>query len=85
VTPLWDSIDFSSSAQALLKASLPSSWRRAASAATSIPASTNSASTCSALPPSAGKRSVTWPWSAKACRVGSGIVLTVKGAAKASM
>ncbi len=38
VTPRWDSIDFSSSPQALSKLSLPSSWRRAASAATSIPA-----------------------------------------------
>ncbi len=43
------------------------------------------ASTCSASPPSAGTGSPTSPWSANACRVGSGIVLTVKGEAKPSM
>ena len=64
---------------------LPSSWRRAASASTSIPALSNWASTSSASPPSAGTGSPTSPWSAKACRVGSGIVLTVNGEAKPSM
>ena len=39
VTPRWEEIEFSSSSQDLLKLSLPSSWSRAARAATSIPAS----------------------------------------------
>ena len=40
------------------------------------------ARTCSASPPSAGIRSPTAPWSAKATSVFSGIVLTVKGEAQ---
>ena len=76
----------SSSSQDLLKLSLPSSWRRAASAATSIPAvlelrqhllGVAAVGRASGRRPRRGRR--------RPCRVGSGIVLTVKGEAKASM
>ena len=79
-------IVFSSSFQDLTKLFLPSSWRRAASASTSIPAASNSASTRSASPPSGGHQ-VARPCRGRRRRSGSfsGIVLTVNGEASASM
>jgi len=62
----------------------PSRWSRAASAALSIPARANSASSASASPPSGGKTLFTLPWSTKAISVFSGMVLMVSGAASAS-
>src|ERR1051325_3239530 len=62
----------------------PSSCSCLASAPTSIVASANRFSSCSASPPSVGMVAPTLPWSASALSVASGIVLTVNGAASAS-
>ena len=59
--PRLDLIEASRSFQESTKACFPSSWRRTASASTSMPASPNSARTCSASPPSAGNSSPTSP------------------------
>src|SRR5262249_30755251 len=69
VTPRLLPIVFSRSSQDLLKLALPSSWRRWASAARSMPAFSNSFSVFSAPAPVGSIRSPSRPWSAKASSV----------------
>src|SRR6185312_10502666 len=66
------------------KASAPSSCSFFASASRSTPALAIFASTASASPPSTGSTAPGLPWSATACKVFSGMVSTVSGAASAS-
>src|SRR4029077_7463763 len=61
----------------------PSSWSFAPKSSMSIPAAATSSSTASQSPPSADMISLRSPWSARAFKVPSGIVFTVKGAASA--
>ena len=70
--------------QEATKAAAPSCCSFAARAARSTPALVNSASTVSLSPPSARIASPTFPWSANAFRVFSGMVLTVSGATRPS-
>ena len=67
------------------KDSAPSDCRVAASFVRSTPAFLNAARTDSASPPLRGSTPVTAPWSPKASRVSSGMVLTVLGEASALM
>src|SRR6185312_8954689 len=67
--------------QDLTKASAPSRCSLSASASTSTPAAPTFCTTASASPPSSGITPSSWPCSANACRVFSGIVLIVLGAA----
>ena len=62
----------------------PSSWSLAASASTSTPARTKRMMTSSQSPPSSGRGGPSFPWSANAFSVPSGIVFTVRGDASAS-
>ena len=76
---IFDVIEPSISFQSFTNDPAASRWRSVASLSQSIPAFVNFAIITSASPPSASMGSPTEPWSAKASRVLSGIVLTVKG------
>jgi hypothetical protein len=83
IAVLFDSMQAIRSFHDLTKDLAPSSRSRAASASISIPALMKLARTVSQSPPSGASVAPTSPWSPKALRVPSGIVLTVKDAARA--
>src|SRR5262249_13941512 len=79
---LFAAMTLMSSFQEATNAFAPSSWSWLARASTSTPARANRASTSSESPPSVGSISPRSPWSASAFNVPSGMVFTVKGAAR---
>src|SRR5215468_5807217 len=83
IAALFDSMQAIRSFQDLTNDLSPSSWSRAASASMSMPALAKAAKTISQSPSFTASVALTSPWSPKALRVPSGMVLTVKGAASA--
>src|SRR4029077_19956651 len=78
---LFDAMRSSKSCHDLSKDRVPSRCSWVASAASSTPFRLKAASVSSASPPSTGITPLSWPCSAKASKVRSGMVLMVSGAA----
>src|SRR5262249_6233397 len=83
IAALFDSMPAISSVQDLTKDLAPSSWSAAASASMSMPALAKPAKTGSQWPTFGASAAPASPWWPKALRVPSGMVLMVKGAARA--
>src|SRR5262245_55483667 len=83
IAALLDSTQVIRSFHDLTNDAAPSFCSCAANASTAMPALVKLATTFSQSPPSAASSSPTLPWSATALSVFSGMVLIVKGAARA--